>query len=88
MPFEVEFTEAAANDLQDIEGFVSGDSPEAAERISGELLKLALSLTLNPLIGRISPEYRDPTIRDIVHSKYRIVNLVNEAEERIQILRF
>lgn len=88
MAFHVTFTEAAADDLDSIAGYIGFENASAARRICSELFNLALSLAQNPLIGRASPEYNDESIRDIVHSKYRIVYLVDVQRERIQILRF
>jgi len=88
MAFRVDFTELAAEDLESISKFIATDNPEAARRICHRLYDVALSLGANPFIGRITPEYRDATIRDIAHGKYRIVYLIHEHRKRLEILRF
>jgi len=88
MAFRVDFTELAAEDLESISKFIAEDNPAAAARVCRGLYELALSLATNPFIGRITPEYSDPTIRDISQGSYRIVYLVDERLQRVGILRF
>ena len=88
MAFRVVFTEVAAEDLEAISEYISDEDPEAASRVCRELHGLALSLADSPFIGRMTPEYGDPSIRDIVRGKYRIVYVVSEPSGSITILRF
>lgn len=88
MAFRVDFTELAVEDLESISKFIAEDNPTAAVRVCRGLYDLALSLTANPLIGRITPEYNNPAIRDIVRSNYRLVYLVDHEKQRVEVLRF
>src|SRR5262249_328546 len=88
MAFRVDFTEVAVEDLEAIAEFIAIDNPEAASHVCQGLYELSLSLGMSPFIGRITPEYKDPTIRDISRGKYRVVYLVDEQRECVQILRF
>jgi len=88
MAFRVVFTEVAVEDLEGVSDYIFQDDPEAARRVCRGLYDLALSLGDNPFMGRMTPEYGDPTIRDIVRGKYRIVYVVSDANDTIQIIRF
>jgi plasmid stabilization system protein ParE len=88
MAFRVDFTELAVEDLESISKFIAEDNPTAAARVCGGLYNLALSLAANPLVGRITPEYNNQAIRDIVKFNYRLVYLVNHEKQRVEILRF
>jgi plasmid stabilization system protein ParE len=51
------------------------------------LFQTALNLGDHPYLGRISPESRNSSIRDIVKGPYRIVYTVNDADKLVQIVR-
>jgi plasmid stabilization system protein ParE len=74
--------------LESISSFIAEDYPEAATRVCRGLYDLSLSLANQPFLGRIAPEFKDPSIRDVVRGNYRIVYLVNEQELSLEILRF
>jgi toxin ParE1/3/4 len=88
MAFRVDFTEVAAEDLESISNFIGAENPEAASRVCRGLFELALSIGENPFMGRITPEYGDPNIRDIVRGNYRIVYLVHPGRGSLEILGF
>jgi toxin ParE1/3/4 len=88
MAFRVMFTEVAAEDLESISEYITQNDSEAARRVCAGLYDLALSLGRNPFMGRMTPEYGDPSIRDMVRGNYRIVYVVLEAAQTIQIIRF
>jgi len=88
MDFKVTFMSRAVRDLEKITAWVAKEDPEAAERFGNELIKDALSLARFPEMGRIVPEFADPTIREIIHGRYRIVYRLKKALIRIHILPF
>jgi plasmid stabilization system protein ParE len=88
MGFRVDFTELAVGDLKSIAEFIAVDNPAAASRVCRGLFEAALSLGENPFLGRITPEYKDPNIRELVRGNYRIVYLVHADEARLEIVRF
>lgn len=88
MAYRVDFTEAAVEDLESISEFIAVENPEAASRLCTGLYALALSIDRNPFMGRFTPEYDDPTIRDISRGNYRIVYVVDEGRQQLRILRF
>ncbi len=78
----------AVRDLEDITALIARENHEAAERFGLKLIEEALSLGRFPKIGRVVPEFRDPTLRELVHGRYRIIRRVRETLKRIQIIRF
>lgn len=88
MAFRAEFTELAVTDLQEISEFVAQDDSKAARRVCQGLYDLALPLGNNPFSGRMTPEYKDPAIRDIVRGKYHVAYVVSAAGQTIHIIRF
>jgi len=88
MAYRVVFTELAVEDLEGISQYIQQDDPEAAKRLCRGLYDLAMSVGRNPFIGRMTPEYGDATIRDIVRGRYRIVYAVDTSTETVQIIRF
>jgi plasmid stabilization system protein ParE len=88
MAWRVDFTELAAEDLESIAEFIGADNREAASRVTRGLFEVALNLGANPFMGRVTPEYNEPNLRDIVKGNYRIVYLVHPDAQRVEILRF
>jgi plasmid stabilization system protein ParE len=82
---ELNWTEPALVDLDDIYQFIADDSPENA---SGFILRLVDSVTrlqTQPHSGRFVPEAGDTAIREIVYQNYRILYWIpNEA--RVDVL--
>ena len=88
MAFRVDFTELAAEELESISKFLGANNPAACARVCRRLYEAALSLADNPFLGRVTPEYNDETIRDLVRGNYRIVYLIHIDQQRVEILRF
>ena len=70
--------------LSEIEDFIARDSPERAERFVDYLIERGNSVSRNPQIGRIVPEISNPSIREIIAKKYRIIYKVKQ--DTIEIL--
>jgi addiction module RelE/StbE family toxin len=81
---KVVWTEQALERLQEIEDFISRDSPEAAVRFIDKLIQRGDSLARFPAVGRQVPELGLSVIREIIEGSYRIVYRV--TPERIEIL--
>jgi plasmid stabilization system protein ParE len=75
------------DDLHDIVRFIARDNPRRAESFALELMSHADVLQQQPEIGRVVPERRDPTIREIIFRSYRIVYRVNKERNVTEILR-
>ena len=78
------WTREALEKLSEIEAFIAQDSPERAERFTNYLIDRGESLIKNPRIGRVVPEIANPSIREIIAKKYRIV--YHLYENQISIL--
>ncbi len=72
------WTVGAREDLHQLVAFVSGDSETYAAIVAGRILAAVNRLESYPLIGRIVPEYQDPTIREVLVGNYRIVYRVRQ----------
>ena len=84
---EVKFTLQSISDLEDIAGYISKDSFFYASMQVQKLFKRAESLEKQPRRGRIVPELKIKSIRELIEGNYRIVyRIVNE--NLIHILTF
>lgn len=63
----------ARRDLRDIIEFISRDSTIYAVATSERVLDATERLREFPQLGRIVPEYEDPSIRELIVGNYRIV---------------
>jgi addiction module RelE/StbE family toxin len=85
MAREVVWAESASDDLAEIAGYIGKDSEFYAAAVVRELIEAARSLDLFVERGRVVPEYRDPTIRELLVRDYRLVYAV--SEKAINVLR-
>ena len=81
---KVVWTEQALERLQEIEDFISQDSPIRAARFVAKLLARGDSMTPFPAVGRQVPELGSTAIREVLEANYRIVYRL--TPERIEIL--
>lgn len=88
MDFQVIVSPEASSDLQDIKRYISEDSPLAAERFGQKIFLKQKILRTHPEIGRVVPEVKNRTIREIVIGNYRIMYRVNASKKHVRILRY
>jgi addiction module RelE/StbE family toxin len=69
----VEFSPEAQADLDEIADFIARDDPDAAESWIERLIDRAERLAFAPRAGRVVPEVRDKTIREVTVGNYRLV---------------
>ena len=82
----ITFTEIAYADLEDIESYISQDSPAISRKFISRIFDRIDQLYNYPTSGKFVPEVKDPHIRELLLNKYRIIyRLLNESE--VQILR-
>lgn len=74
------WTEAALNQLEAIRDFLSGTSPEYAQRIVERLVNRSEQLPAFPRSGRMVPEYELDEVRQVVEGAYRIIYLIKENQ--------
>jgi plasmid stabilization system protein ParE len=83
---KIEFAESAVCDLEDIKSYYTEQQiPQVGESFILEILSHIETLPDNPEIGRQVPEFQMPSIRELIHSPFRIVYVLNEAS--IHIIR-
>jgi plasmid stabilization system protein ParE len=82
----VEWTEAAADDLDEAASFINRDSPYYAAAFVREVKQAAKSLQFFSERGRVVPEGHREDVREIFIKSYRLIYLVTQA--RVFILAF
>ena len=88
MGYAVVLARSAEADLEAIVSYVARDNPQAAIRLGRALVASLRSLEAFPQLGRVVPEFDQESIREIVRRPYRIIYRVNDAGERIEVIRF
>jgi toxin ParE1/3/4 len=74
------WTEPALKDLHDLIEYIARDSKVYAERFGIHVVQAPLRLEHAPLIGRMVPEFNDPSIRELIYGSYRIIHKVDEEQ--------
>src|SRR2546422_7483700 len=75
----------ASDDLVSIAEHISRDSESYAATVVRELIAAARSLRVFAERGRRVPEYDDPSVRELIMRKYRLVYRVQPL--RVDVLR-
>ncbi len=81
---KVVWTEQALERIQEIEDFVSQNSPDRAMLFVAKLIERGDSLAPFPHLGRRLPELGSSEIREVLEGNYRIVYRI--THERIEII--
>ena len=87
MAFKLIWSPAARDDLHDIVVFIARDNSNRAMSFGYELISETDRLQEFPELGRVVPEYRDDSIREIIFRPYRIVYRVNHERGICEIAR-
>lgn len=85
MAREVAWAESASDDLAEIATYIAKDSEFYAAAVVRELIEAGRSLTVVAQRGRVVPEYRDVSIRELLVRDYRVVYEVGETA--VHVLR-
>lgn len=85
MDWEIIWSVWASDDLVSIAEHISRDSESYAATVVRELVAAARSLRVFAERGRRVPEYDDPSVRELIVRKYRLVYRVHA--ERVVVLR-
>jgi addiction module RelE/StbE family toxin len=83
---KIRWTEKASSNLQAIHDYIAKDSKTYAARFIKSLIKATAKLEQMPRCGRIVPELEDYGFREVIFQNYRIVYLIVESSENIEIL--
>lgn len=88
MGYQVSLSPSGRRDLRDIVRYISVDSPERAVRFGRLLVSSTKRLSEFPEMGRVVPEFADPSIREIVVRSYRVIYRVDHGDCRVDVARF
>jgi len=80
----VRWTNAAVAHLVAIHEHIALDSPRYASRMVDRITARTRQIGTFPLSGHSVPEYRSPTIREVIEGPYRVIYEV--SEEGVQVL--
>ncbi|MCK5057639.1 MAG: type II toxin-antitoxin system RelE/ParE family toxin [Candidatus Aminicenantes bacterium] len=75
---EIEWTEPALNDMEEIRDYISRDSKFYAKRLIDNIFSSIEKLSDFPEIGRYVPEIKDKNIREIFFYPYRIIYRIED----------
>ena len=82
---KIEFTELAISDINEIATYIGFDSVNYASLQVAKIFAKSETLENNPLIGRVVPELKMKSVREVFEGNYRIIyRIVNK--EIIHIL--
>lgn len=87
--FEVQWTQSAIFDLEQIIEYLKLDSVSVAKQILGEIREVCRELYTMPERKRVVPELQEIGIghyREIIHKRWRIVFKVEQEQEVVYIL--
>lgn len=78
----IEWNERALEDLNEIHDYIARDSKNYANLFVKKIYEIVQKLREFPNIGRIVPEIDNPSIREIIFQRYRIVyrNKIDNVE--------
>jgi toxin ParE1/3/4 len=79
-------TESAYADLEDIENYISQDSPYVARKFISRIFDKIDQLYQYPSFGKPVPEIGDKTVRELLLNKYRIIYQIVD-ERNINVIR-
>jgi toxin ParE1/3/4 len=83
---EVVWAESARDALDEVIEYIARDSQQAALHVLDEALRAGASLATLSERGRIVPELNEPTIRELLVFKYRLMYRVEDR--RVLIVAF
>lgn len=83
---KVLWTDAASAQLELIHNYVAQTSPEYAQRIVDQLTNRSKQIANFPFSGRMVPEYELNQVRELIEGSYRIIYLIKDEKEQIEVL--
>lgn len=85
MDHKIVWAPSAVVDLDEIVSYIARDSHVYASRVAQRILQAVERLELLPQVGRAIPEMNDPSIRDLIVYRYRIIYRL--TPNQIQVVR-
>ena len=86
MAYQVAWTESAWQELEAAAEYIARDSPHFASALIHEAQLAAQSLKKSPQRGRVVPELRDASVREIFVKQYRLIYEL--GPNRVVVLSF
>jgi plasmid stabilization system protein ParE len=87
--WRVKWTEFASRNLKGQADYIAQDSQRYADALIREAREAARSLRQFPNRGRVVPEEKDPTVRELfIFHSYRLLYRVVASDHEVQILAF
>ena len=83
---KVLWTDAAIAQLEAVYNYVAQTSPEYARRIVDKLTRRSIQIAAFPFSGRMVPEYELNEVRELIEGSYRVIYLVKEEKNQIEVL--
>lgn len=87
MAHELTWSPAARLDLKEIIAYIAEDDPIAGQKFIRSLFRAVERLPVFPESGRVVPEFKDATIREIIHRPCRVVYRIKARQNLIEIAR-
>jgi len=82
----ISFSKSAIDDLKSIkEHYLAQGLPQIGQDFIVAIIEHIETLAAHPSIGRVVPEFNDDSIRELIHSPFRVVYL--RESESINIIR-
>jgi toxin ParE1/3/4 len=78
---EVKFTEQALKDIEEIAHFISADSSHYASLQVQKIISKTDILENFPKVGRIVPEVKHKSVRELIEGNYRIIYFIFSKTE-------
>ncbi|TFF85470.1 MAG: type II toxin-antitoxin system RelE/ParE family toxin [Promethearchaeota archaeon] len=83
---QIEWSEEAEEDLDDILSYLSKTSSQYANSFFERIYSAIENILAFPKIGRKVPESENPDDREIFLQKYRLIYRFNELENKITVM--
>lgn len=87
MDFKVVWSKIAVADLRDLVRYIAEDDRQVAERFGNLIVSKIEGATKFPRIGRMVPEFREDTLREIIVAPYRVVYEIDDDLNKLTVLR-
>jgi toxin ParE1/3/4 len=84
--FQVIWSDAALNDISEIDNFIARDNPTSADDLVRRIVAKTRLLANHPRLGTVFVRTRQTDVRATLAGRYRIFYAVDEQLRRIQIL--
>ena len=86
MAFQVDWTEQASRSMESIWQYIVADNPAAADRVIEAIVRQTELLATAPRLGPRYSYQGVGEIRQTISGRYRVFYLVDEADQRVDIL--